>query len=236
MRETRFSDVCGTVDEFRSVLSKGKLRKDEVGVLQNLVDDALYMIGRMMSRFKEHEKMREHLRALVKKMDEIEPERALEAFSLADELKNLVSTDLSKEDLEKATGLAEKIRKVAGELEGILRSCKGGCLDLMELYGRTKGVRDWSVDEKKRMGLALPIIISVDDILKSVKEWLPPEPHRTKLIEFVKAGRAHIQPKQRKRPPMVYFEDGGTISLHKVRYSCEIRNFYPVDNPSIRKG
>ena len=235
VRETRFSDVCGTVDEFRSVLGKDKLEEDDVGVLRCLVDDALYMIGRMRSRLEEYEGVKEHLRALVEKMDEIESGRGLEASSLTNELKILVSGDLSKRNVKKAMALAENIRRVAGELEGILGSCKGRCLDLIDLYGRIKGMRDWSADEKKRIGLALPIIMSVDDLLKSVKEWLPPEPHRTKLIEFVKAGRAHIQPKQRKRPPIVYFEDGGTISLHKVRYSEEIRNFYPADRPSIRK-
>jgi len=77
--------------------------------------------------------------------------------------------------------------------------------------------------------------MSVDEILDEVKEWLPPEPHKTKIIEFVKAGRAYIQPKKRREPPLIQFEDGGTIPLHKVRYSerAGYREgmFYPVDKP-----
>jgi len=55
LRETRFSDVCGTIDELRKMLDEGRRNLEETTAVLNLIDDALYMIGRMLSRIREYE-------------------------------------------------------------------------------------------------------------------------------------------------------------------------------------
>lgn len=236
MRVTRFSDVCGTIDELRRILERGSLNREEIETAMNIIDDAIYMIGRMLNRLQEYAAFKEELRSIITAMDQIEIIEREMPREISDKLKSLISTGfLEKNDLERAVELAEKIRRAASKLEGALRKYKGSFLDIIELYGRVKGVRDWSKDEKEKIGTALPILIPIDEILESVKEWLPPEPHRTKIIEFIKAGRAYIQPKRRREPPIVQFEDGGTMPLHKIRYSERVGYttgmFYPEDKP-----
>lgn len=234
MRETRFSDVCGTINEIRNILSRSTLKPEDFTEALDLLEDASYMISRMKHRLREYEKLRGDLRRLLEEMDRIEPKGVEEVPHVVEEFKKIVSTHPQKEsDLKRAIELAEKIRKIAGSLEDVLRTYKEKCLDMLKLYGRIKGVRDWSRDEEKVIGVALPILMPLNKLLEDVYEWLPPEPHRTKLIEFIKAGRAYILPKKRRQPPMVYFEDGGSIPLHKVRYSDKIRNFYPEDKPPL---
>ena len=219
MRETRFSDVCGTIDELRKILS-GELNDSEIKEAFNLLDDAIYMISRMTKRLHEYDASREELRSILKKMDEVKAADYEAAFKSAERLKEMISSRLLNErSLEKAVELAEKIRKIAGSLEGALRLYKEAYLDLIELYGGIKGLRDWGKDEEERLGVSLPILMPLENILKEAEPWLPPEPHRGKLIEFIKRGRAYIQPRKRGQPPLVYFEDGGAIPLHKVRYS-----------------
>jgi hypothetical protein len=236
LRETRFSDVCGTIDEIRSILGKGRIEPKESVEVLSLLEDALHMINRMRLRLEEYERFRENLRFLLKEMDHVESAGVEEALSIADKFRDVISKRCrEKGDFERAVELAERIRRIASNLEGALRAYKEKCLAMVELYGRIKGVRDWSKDEEKKLGASLPTLMPLDKVLESLREWLPPEPHRTKLIEFVKAGRAYIQPKKRGQPPIVQFEDGGSIPLHKVRYSERIRNFYPVDSPSARE-
>jgi len=237
LKETRFSDVCGTIDEIRNILGRGRVGPEESVAVLNLLEDAMYMIGRMKLRLEEYERFREDLRSILRSMDRVKPVGVEEAPQIAAEFREEVSkVRLGKASSEKAIDLAEKIRKIASNLEGALRAYKEKCIAIVELYGRIKGVRDWSRDEEKELGVSLPTLMPLDKVLESLREWLPPEPHRTKLIEFVKAGRAYIQPKKRGQPPMVQFEDGGSIPLHKVRYSERIRNFYPVDSPSARES
>ena len=236
MKETRFSDVCGTIDEIRNILGRGRVGPEESVAVLNLLEDAMYMIGRMKLRLEEYERFREDLRSILRSMDRVKPVGVEEAPQIAAEFREEVSkVRLGKASSEKAIDLAEKIRKIASNLEGALRAYKEKCIAIVELYGRIKGVRDWSKDEEKKLGAPLPTLMPLDEVLESLREWLPPEPHRTKLIEFIKAGRAYIQPKKRRQPPIVQFEDGGSIPLHKVRYSEKIRNFYPADSPSTRE-
>lgn len=236
MRVTRFSDVCGTLDELRKMFEKGSLDRGEIETAINLVDDAIYMIGRMLTRLQEYEDFKEELRSILNTMDQIEIVEETKPRKVTDKLRSLISKGFSeKKDLERSVELAEEIRQIANKLERALRTYKGKFLDVVELYGRVKGVRDWSKDEKEKIGTALPILIPINEILENVKEWLPPEPHRSKIIDFVKAGRAYIQPKRRREPPVVQFEDGGTIPLHKIRYSeragYQEGMFYPEDRP-----
>jgi len=232
MRETKFSDVCGTIAEIRRILSEGdKLDAKKINEVRNLIQDALYMMGRMEKRLKEYENFRVRLLELIKEAETITAPGTKEAIKLANELEDIIpKISRSGNYLEDALNVAEEIRKIASKLEGALRSYKEKCIKLIEIYGEIKGIRDWSKDEESLVGKPLPTLLPLDKIVTEIRNWLPPEPHRTKILEFVRAGRAYIQ-RKRGQPPIVQFEDGGSIPLHKVRYSEKIRNFYPEDKP-----
>ncbi len=51
------------------------------------------------------------------------------------------------------------------------------------------------------------------------ERWLPPSPHREKILEKVAEGRAHIEESGHNQPPLVYFEDGGMMELPRVRWT-----------------
>ena len=51
------------------------------------------------------------------------------------------------------------------------------------------------------------------------ERWLPPSPHREKLLEKIALGRAHIEETGHNQPPLVYFEDGGMMELPRVRWA-----------------
>src|SRR5207245_2058001 len=78
--------------------------------------------------------------------------------------------------------------------------------------------------------------------------WLPPSPHRERILRYLRSGRAHLLPlsgdrrqatgdgEGPERPPLVQFEDGGVMSLPVVRWSEDVRNFYPADAPPHAHG
>ena len=62
----------------------------------------------------------------------------------------------------------------------------------------------------------------VQDIVAGAEideRWLPPSPHREKLLEKIALGRAHIEEAGHNQPPLVYFEDGGMMELPRVRWA-----------------
>ena len=56
---------------------------------------------------------------------------------------------------------------------------------------------------------------SPDDWLPS--HWMPPSPHRERVVEMLRRGRAHIEPRGHGVPPLFVYEDGGVIELPRVR-------------------
>ncbi len=47
--------------------------------------------------------------------------------------------------------------------------------------------------------------------------WMPPSPHREKILEEIASGAAHIVERGHGVPPLLVFEDGGMIELPRVR-------------------
>lgn len=56
--------------------------------------------------------------------------------------------------------------------------------------------------------------------------WLPPSPHKEKVLEFLERGRAHIEERGHKMPPLLVFEDGGIMELPLARFNDG--NFSPA--------
>jgi len=47
--------------------------------------------------------------------------------------------------------------------------------------------------------------------------WLPPSPHRERVLALIAAGRAHIEEQGHRKPPLLVHEDGGVLELPLVR-------------------
>ena len=58
--------------------------------------------------------------------------------------------------------------------------------------------------------------------------WLPPSPHREEILKVIDAGRAHIEERGHGISPLLVFEDGGAIELHKVRHMMTHRGMQLV--------
>jgi hypothetical protein len=68
--------------------------------------------------------------------------------------------------------------------------------------------------------------------------WLPPSPHRERIVRYLRAGRANLVldgviPGD---APLVQFEDGGVMPLPLVRWSPEVESFYPEGSPPHPNG
>ena len=87
-RNTRFSDVCGTMDELKrlAVEEPGRLHDQPAAEVIPLLEDALYMIGRMEQRVHEYEVFRERLRDLLAQLDGLDPVGARELGGVVDAL------------------------------------------------------------------------------------------------------------------------------------------------------
>lgn len=72
-----------------------------------------------------------------------------------------------------------------------------------------------------------------DEIARAWGKWLPPSPHREAVIDFVARGRASIVQSAPEQPPLLMFEDGGSMELPKVRYGDK-GPFYHADRPEQR--
>ncbi|MDP6775789.1 MAG: hypothetical protein QGI83_03385 [Candidatus Latescibacteria bacterium] len=225
-RPTRFSDVCGTIDELLTRLRNeyDQVAEDPEGELGSLVDDALAMIRHMARRRAEYGELQVALRGLLEGMEAVEDppvdraERAAgllhDAFKSSEAFRGIPAGEV--EDA------AERIRKVAGDFENRLRQCKEQVLRLHEEFLRVKGGRPWLVDEGDKPSY-------VYSLQKEHQAWLPPEPHRKELIDWLTRDRAAIS--ETRLPdgqPVVQFEDGGEIPMSQVRWDPEVRNFHPA--------
>jgi len=47
--------------------------------------------------------------------------------------------------------------------------------------------------------------------------WMPPSPHREKILQEIAIGAAHIVERGHNVPPLLVFEDGGVFELPRVR-------------------
>lgn len=63
--------------------------------------------------------------------------------------------------------------------------------------------------------------------------WFPPSPHKEKVMEFVKRGRAHIEEQGHNIPPLLVFEDGGVMELPLARHKDG--NFSPAAGAATRQ-
>lgn len=149
-RSTKYSDVCGTIDEFkRLVADNSPVFRDDPHYVRERLQDIRYMIGRMYRRQREYTVFAEQLRALAQRLaavpivDRAPAEEALAELERITQDPESVATH--RELLEE---LAEQVRAVASAQEQRLREHKQVALELFRAYQRIKGPRDWSQQEQ----------------------------------------------------------------------------------------
>ncbi|MGI8912215.1 MAG: hypothetical protein ACR2JY_00245 [Chloroflexota bacterium] len=238
-RRTRFSDVCGTIDELKRMLHE----EPEAGalhpaILESLIDDALFMEARMEGRLHEYEQFRTQITAITEQLQNLGASRRQTAIAVAPALKAQLASErpLAGAERAEAVNRAEAIRAVAQHLEDTLSRYKTLTLELARAYRAIQGNRSWMLDEEDT--LETPMARE-----PAWARWLPPSPHRERIERYLRAGRAHLLPndpasgeQQSEAPPLVQFEDGGVLPLPAVRWADDVRNFYPADAPPHPHG
>jgi len=138
--QTRHRDVCGSVDEFKRLISEDPQNE----ALDRLLDDIGYMIRRM-------EKRRQEGRQFAADVLEAAqgPVRGPERVELADELLPRLraypgqDTDRIEENLDQIYEWAEAIRDIAQNLEYALTDYKIMGIRVNELFEQFRGGRNW---------------------------------------------------------------------------------------------
>jgi hypothetical protein len=238
-RQTRYRDVCGSVDELKRLLFEEPDRAAaEPQVLEALVEDMLYMLARMEQRLMEYEQFRAEVLEATAALRQIGGSRRAEALDLAPVLRAQLphGTALTPTARDAAVASAEAIRDVAQDVENKMSRYKTLALAIEAAYRMVRGPRAWVLDEAEAEAAALPGE-------PEWARWLPPSPHRERILRHLRSGRAHLLTAEEMAslrgtgapvddgPPWVQFSDGGVMALPNVKWSDEIANFYSSETP-----
>lgn len=148
-RSTKYSDVCGTVDEFKRLVAEDSpFFRDEPEYIAERFEDIRYMIARMYKRQREYSDFAESLRRLADELAAVAiVDRTPSDEGLAEIERMLQNPGCVATRKKRLDELAEQIRGVASRQENRLREHKTAALKLRLLYRQVKGPRDWSEDE-----------------------------------------------------------------------------------------
>lgn len=166
--QTRFSDVCGTIDELKRLLEVGdKVFESPEDYVEPLLEDALFMLLRMNGRLKEYRSFAEEVRRCIELMEKVEEADLEGAKKAVDFIRSYVKSAKGPEgtELEKLDHAAESIRSVANDQEGRLRTCKELALKIYDGFMKIKGNREWLLEEGEKMK---------ENLEKKYQAWLPP--------------------------------------------------------------
>ncbi len=148
-RSTKYSDVCGNVDEFKRLVAEGSpiFREDPEYVAERF-EDIRYMIARMYKRQHEYTEFAEALRSLAEELAAVPiVDRAPADEGLAALESMLEDPACVAGERERLDQLAEQVRDVASNQEQRLREHKQVAIELFRAYEQVKGPRDWSTEE-----------------------------------------------------------------------------------------
>lgn len=151
-RNTKYYDVCSSVDEFKEHVADGpeKLAEERANI-NRLFEDIRHMIGRMYRRQRQYTDFADRLREIIAELEAVEiVDRAPSDEGLA-EMERLLDSD-APADAERLNDLTEQVRDVASRQEQRLREHKAAALAVLEAYREVKGPRDWSEDEDENGG------------------------------------------------------------------------------------
>lgn len=219
-RQTRFSDVCGTIDDLKRILHEESSERLPSETLTSYVEDCLSMLERMELRLTEFAGFRNAVTTILEQMQQIEESLQTSALTAAQELfiRFEAITTPSHEEIDQLCALAETVRDAANLAESRLRRFKQAALELGKLYGTVEGGRGWQKEGQDAVDAGMEVQLAA---------WLPRSPHREKILAWLKVDRARLVMEDG-QPPVVAFEDGGMIPLRDVRWSDEVDNFVPA--------
>lgn len=155
-RSTKYSDVCGSVDEFKRHAAEGP---DALAATRAEIDelfaDIRYMIGHMYRRQREYTAFTDRLREIVARLEAVPLVDCTPADEGLAELERLLDAGETG-DVERLHALAEQVRAVASAQEQRLREHKAAALEVLRAYRAVRGERDWSRDEDETDDAAPP--------------------------------------------------------------------------------
>ncbi len=216
-RTTRFSDVCGSLDELKRQLREEA--EPDTALLGALLEDVRFMLGRMERRLDEYVDFAREADAAVEQIRGVGPVRREEALAAVTAMEDALAGPPSPTAADSFCALAEQVRDVANELEQKLRRSKDAAISLYRCCIALRGGRDWGDPGGTMAPEARAVAL--------LEPWLPPAPHRERVLDFLARGRAHLLPPAGDGTPRVEFEDGGVMPLPAVRWSEAVGNFYP---------
>lgn len=234
LRQTLFSDVCGTVDELKHRLGEGHAAAagDPAERIEPLLADAEFMAGRMTQRLAEYQDFREKVREALAGLDRLPESDGRPAEKALGFIRQRLERRGGWDETEAETlsDAAEEIRSAAVALENRLRSCKDLALSLYWELIAVKGNRPWLVPAGEGESV-------MQGLKGRYQAWIPPGPHCEKLLECLSASRAHVLDERLPDgQPVVQFEDGGAMPMSQVRWDEEIKNFRPASfKPGYRE-
>ena len=224
LRQTLFSDVCGTMDELKRLVHEEpeRVAADPEGTIVPLVKDALFMLERMETRLSEYRRLREEVGSAVSQCEPVpkpDPKKVREALV---RISDVLGSSGRGPDVDTVDTLAEETRAVASAQEHRLRAQKDLALKLHDLFVRIKGSRPWILSEADAESHG-------EAIKKRYQAWLPPEPHSGELLGRLADSRASVvEDGGPDGEPMVQFMDGGAMRMSQVRWDPHVRNFHPA--------
>jgi len=233
-RQTRFSDVCGTMDELKRLHYEEfeQVVEDPPSAVMPLLDDAEYMLTRMQQRISEYDDYRARVRSALQRLDaepSTDTEPAGQAIALLGELSRSADR-YGATDVGKIGEAAEAIRSVAGSLEHELRGRMELAMELNRLFVEIKRDRPWILGDGDTASYKAHVVAKY-------QSWLPSEPHRTVLLDRLASSKAEIIHSEKPGgEPMVQFDDGGSIAMSQVRYDAEVHNFHPANHKPAPGG
>ncbi len=144
---TRFTDVCGSVDEIKGRVAEAEgaadLAADDLGAL---VEDIRYMLGRMSRRGDQYHAFLLGVRAAVDEMlARPRPDGAASEARLGELAESLGAGDgaLTTEGREAIYAAGEAVREAAGALEAYLGAGRETAMGIARLYAEIRGGRNW---------------------------------------------------------------------------------------------
>jgi hypothetical protein len=144
--ETRFYDVCGTVDEILGQVRDGKvLDKAEMSAL---VDDIRYMLERMARRSAQYEDFLDGVRSALQGVEALERPAFASAGQRLDTLHASLAALVEgrSSTAEAVTERAEYVRALAQASEDYLALCKSAAIRIGAWFDEIRGGRSWPPD------------------------------------------------------------------------------------------
>ncbi|MBN2452087.1 MAG: hypothetical protein JXR77_16995 [Lentisphaeria bacterium] len=225
-RQTGFSDVCGAMDELKRLAAEepDRLAATPGTLVLPLLEDALFMIGRMRQRVLAYRAFREDIREALGALDRlpevVETPAARGAEGIREWLRRGAPLDAAGvAELHEA---AEEVRSVASLQEGVLRQGKEAALQVHAAFEEVREGRPWLLRDAEKPS-------AVDRLRRTYQAWLPPEPAAGILLDWLLRDRLTVQEGTRDDgQPVVLFDDGGAIPMSKLRWNAGLENFHPA--------